>query len=198
MSTVKNLELLYAAAFEGISSFEEMSPLGEYRAPEEASDNAKELSTTILVNVEASAAGDPVFAKITLAVRADGSWTFLAESGALEFNFETSGTLESPKDPGKALEFIDGLNLTYLYGAFEKPTALEAELAAAYAGYLKRLEKAEKRGAKERVEPIVYGTALAEHETLTLVEEPRQTVEELLSELDANSALANLLRQGPS
>lgn len=196
MSTLKNLELVYAAAHEGVSSFEEMVPLGEFKAPEVTEENTRELSYSFTVNAEAALAGDPVFAEVTLTVRKDGGWEFKAESGYYDLAFETSGSLQTPKDAGKALDFIDGLNLTYSYNAFEKPTALEAELSAAYAGYLKRLDRAEKRGGKVREEPIVYTKAVEYPEG---IEEPedRMTMEELLEGLDANDTLAKLLREGP-
>lgn len=199
MSTLKNLELLYAAAYEGTSSFEEMVPLGEFTAPEETEENTREMTYTFAVNAEAAVGGDPVFAQITLTVRKDGGWDFKAESGLYDFAFETAGSLQKPKDAGKALDFIESLNLTYLYNAFEKPTNLEAELAAAYAGYLKRLQKYETRGGKLREEPIVYTAAVEQAEGITIdTDEKRMTMEELLEGLDANDALSKLLREGPA
>lgn len=198
MSTLKNLELIYAAAYEGISSFEEMSPLGEFKLPEDTDENAPELSYTLAVEAEAALPGDPVFAQVTISVNRNGDWEFKAESGLYELVFETGGALEKPKDAGKALEFIEGLNLTYEYSAFEKPTNLEAELSAAYAGYLKRLARAESRNGKLREEPIVYSEAVDYVAgTIDAPDEGRMTMEELLDGLDANDALSKLLREGP-
>lgn len=196
MSTLKNLELLYAAAHEGVSSFEEMVPLGEFKAPEATEENTREVSYSFTVEAEASGAGDPVFAQVTLTVRKDGGWDFKAESGLYDFAFETSGSLQTPKDAGKALDFIDGLKLGYSYNAFEKPTNLEAELAAAYAGYLKRLQRAESRNGKLREEPIVYTKAVDYPEGIE-ESQGRMSLDELLEDLDANDTLAKLLREGP-
>lgn len=198
MSTLKNLELIYAAVHEGISSFEEMVPLGEFKMPQDTDENSRELSYTLAVEADLAAAGDPVFAQVTISVNRNGDWEFKAESGLYDLLFETSGSLEKPKDAGKALEFIEGLNLTYEYGAFEKPTNLEAELSAAYAGYLKRLARAESRNGKLREEPIVYTEVIDSPEGIVdAPDENRMTMEELLEGLDANDALSKLLREGP-
>lgn len=185
--SIKQLELLHAAALEAVLSFEELDTSGDFHAVE-----SSEQSGVLKSSFEAHEYGkDESRSRVTLMVSPAGEWTYVAESLSVQFCFETSGSLRRLKDPVKALEFIESLKLPQRYAPLEKPSALEAELAAAYAGFLKQLLRALRRGASPRSD----STNRAEPaQASTIQEQEPMELEQLLSSVRANSALEKLLR----
>ncbi len=198
MSTLSNIEFLFAAAQEGILGFDELFPLEDFRRPVDSNENSNELSCSFTVKAESAIDGIPVLAKVTVTVDYDGDWNFVAESGFYELVFETGGSLKQPKSADKAIEFISKLNLVYTYDPLEKPSNLEAELAAAFAGYLKRLDQTERRGGKLREIPIMSATFEEYIPKPTALKGNSVAVEDVLRDLTANDVLTNILRQGPA